>query len=63
MNKSNGKTSTETNGRALNNEIGSKKENRKENEHTEGDNNTMKKTRKRGKSTAKKRITLRMEGK
>ena len=32
MNKSNGKTSTETNGRALNIEIGSKKENRKENE-------------------------------
>ena len=26
MNKSNGKTSTETNGRALNNEIGRKKE-------------------------------------
>ena len=36
MNKSNGKTSTGMNGRALNDESGSKKENRKEKEHTEG---------------------------
>ena len=36
MNKNNGKTSTEINGRALNNESGSRKENRKEKGHTEG---------------------------
>ena len=36
MNKSNGKTSTEMNGRASNNESGSRKENKKENGHTEG---------------------------
>ena len=64
MSKNNGKTSTETNGRAWNNESGHRKENRKEKGHTEGGNNTKKKTRcgKRGKNTAMGRIEQRMDG-
>ena len=41
MNKSNGKTSTEMNGRASNNGSGSRKENRKEKGHTEGGERLM----------------------